>query len=166
MLARMFAMVCRYDGLSEDKSAYQAALPRRMLRTLRRLLTRLTLTPTPTLTLTPTPTPTPTLTLTLPLTRCAAVGVAISAPLLAPPSGPPMPLDAPRPPPSPAPPPPPPPPPAPPPSPPPSVVVELKVAATFEEMRTPSVCYTHIYICMHMRYAPMADPSPSPNPSY
>ena len=29
MLARMFAVVCRYDGLSEDKSAYQAALPRR-----------------------------------------------------------------------------------------------------------------------------------------
>ena len=38
MLARMFAVVCRYDGLSEDKSAYQAALPRRMLLTLRRLL--------------------------------------------------------------------------------------------------------------------------------
>ena len=72
--------------------------------------------------------------------KCAAVGVAISAPLLAPPSGPPMPLGAPRPPPSPAPPPPPPTPPPPPPSPPPSVVVELKMTGTFEEFRKPSVC--------------------------
>ena len=38
LLTRMLVMAARYESLSEDKSAYQAALPRKMQRALRRVL--------------------------------------------------------------------------------------------------------------------------------